>query len=284
MVYACRYRLSREGGIEMSGVDDVRCADVRQRPSGTGDLGESVVVRPVLTKGEAKKARILLSQNIEELSDMRVPDFVGKDDGSLRPTLVGAFFEDRMVGAALVGPVGDYTVAFEQNIRVFHPWCDARKASEILLKSVAEVQGLVVDSLHRGKGIGLRLKLYCDVWAAQHDAEFMFSVPTNEAACKMNERAGHIVLGDGVRMVVQVQDRETGFRSPAIAAWQDGSSEHPGWNAFRQVRIADPPSVRVGQWPPVDVIPGTNGLYAMGEDGRVRMVVSWYGWPRPKEC
>lgn len=71
--------------------DDAYGADVRQEPSGTGDLGESVVVRPVLTKGEAKKARILLSQNIEELSDMRVPDFVGQDDGSLRPTLVGAF-------------------------------------------------------------------------------------------------------------------------------------------------------------------------------------------------
>jgi hypothetical protein len=71
--------------------DDAYGADVRQGPSGTGDLGESVVVRPVLTKGEAKKARILLSQNIEELSDMRVPDFVGQDDGSLRPTLVGAF-------------------------------------------------------------------------------------------------------------------------------------------------------------------------------------------------
>lgn len=113
-------------------------------------------VRPVLTKGEAKKARILLSQNIEELSDMRVPDFVGQDDGSLRPTLIVAFFEDRMVGAALVGPVGNYAVAFEQNIRAFHPWCDARKASEILRKSVAEVQGLVVDSLHQGKGIGLR--------------------------------------------------------------------------------------------------------------------------------
>lgn len=136
--------------------DDAYGADVRQGPSGTGDLGESVVVRPVLTKGEAKKARILLSQNIEELSDMRVPDFVGQDDGSLRPTLIVAFFEDRMVGAALVGPIGNYAVAFEQNIRAFHPWCDARKASEILRKSVAEVQGLVVDSLHQGKGIGLR--------------------------------------------------------------------------------------------------------------------------------
>lgn len=61
-----------------------------------------------------------------------------------------------MVGAALVGPVGNYAVAFEQNIRAFRPWCDARKASEILRKSVAEVQGLVVDSLHQGKGIGLR--------------------------------------------------------------------------------------------------------------------------------
>lgn len=59
--------------------DDAYGADVRQGPSGTGDLGESVVVRPVLTKGEAKKARILLSQNIEELSDMRVPDFAGQD-------------------------------------------------------------------------------------------------------------------------------------------------------------------------------------------------------------
>lgn len=74
----------------------------------------------------------------------------------MRPTLIVAFFEDRMVGAALVGPVGNYAVAFEQNIRAFHPWCDARKASEILRKSVAEVQGLVVDSLHQGKGIGLR--------------------------------------------------------------------------------------------------------------------------------
>ena len=268
----------------MSGFDDAVGTDVSQGPSGTGDLGESVVIRPVLTKGEAKKARILLSQNIEELLDMRIPDFVGQDDGSSRPTLIGAFLEDRMVGAALVGPVGDYAVAFEQNIRAFHSWCDARKASEILRKSVAEVQGLVVDSPHRGKGIGLKLKRYCDVWAAQHDAEFMFSVPTNEASCKMNERAGHIVLGDGVRMVVQVQDRETGFRSPAITALQDGSTSHPGWNAFRQVRVADPPSVRVGQWPPVDVMPGTNGLYAMGEDGRIRMVVSWHEWPCPKEC
>lgn len=68
--------------------------------------------------------------------------------------------------------------------------------------------------------------------------------------------------------------------APAITALQDGSSEYPGWNAFRQVRVSDPPSVRVGQWPPVDVMPGPNGLYAMGEDGRIRMVVSWYEWDR----
>ena len=258
--------------------------DVGQGPVGAGDLAESVVVRPVLTKGEAKKARVLLSQNIEELSDMRLPDSVGKDDGSLRPTLVGAFLEDRMVGAALVGPVNDYAIAFEQNIRAFHPWCDARKASEILRESVAEVQGLVVDSDHRGKGVGLRIKRYCDMWAAQHDAEFVFSVPTNEAARKMNKRAGHVVLGGGVRMVVQVQDREAGFRSPAISALPDDSPERPCWNAFRQVRVADPPSVRIGQWPPIDVVPGSDGFYAMGEDGRLRVVVSWYGWPRPNEC
>lgn len=61
--------------------------------------------------------------------------------------------------------------------------------------------------------------------------------------------------------------------APAITALQDGSSEYPGWNAFRQVRVSDPPSVRVGQWPPVDVMPGPNGLYAMG----VKMVGSvWW--------
>ena len=80
-----------------------------------------VIVRPVATKGEAKKARRLLVQEIADMGRATFPkDWINADD-LFGPTPVGAFLDDRLVGAALVGPTQEYSAALAATCRGVWP-------------------------------------------------------------------------------------------------------------------------------------------------------------------
>ena len=89
------------------------------RPDDDGD--GRVIVRPVATKGEAKKARRLLVQEIADMGRATFPkDWINADD-LFGPTPVGAFLDDRLVGAALVGPTQEYSAALAATCRGVWP-------------------------------------------------------------------------------------------------------------------------------------------------------------------
>lgn len=170
------------------------------------DGDDRIIVRPVSTKGEAKKARRLLIQEIADMGRATFPkDWINADD-RFGPTLVGAFLDDRLVSAALVGPAQEYAAALSATCRGVWPSRLLDDALQLVGTEIAETPGVAVVPDHRGEGIGLRLKRYCDLWAAQHDACLVLSIPTNDAARHMNEKVGYDVLPPQVALCIEVTD------------------------------------------------------------------------------
>ena len=60
--------------------------------------------RPLgITDGEAKAIKSLLVRDIKDF-DQSVPAVVRHDDGTIRPTYIGVWGQDRLIGAALIQP------------------------------------------------------------------------------------------------------------------------------------------------------------------------------------
>lgn len=70
----------------------------------------------------------------------------------------------------------------------------ADKAAHAFERSCCMIQGIAVAPEHRREGIGLKIKRYCDLWAVQHDACLVLSIPTNDAARRLDEQAGYDIL------------------------------------------------------------------------------------------
>lgn len=116
--------------------------------------------------------------------------------------------------------------------------------AEFLAVRTAIIQGIAVIPERRRMGIGVGLKRYCDMWAAQHGCVLVLSAVTNDAAARMNEKAGYQVLPPLVTLVVEAVDhgRTVAFiglpfdrGSPACTCW-----------AFGLVGHVDGLSVRIG--------------------------------------
>lgn len=240
------------------------------------DGDDRIIVRTVSTKGEAKKARRLLIQEIADMGRATFPkDWINADD-RFGPTLVGAFLDDRLVGAALVGPAQEYAAALSATCRGVWPSRLLDDALQLVGTEIAETPGVAVVPDHRGEGIGLRLKRYCDLWAAQHGAYLMFSRPTNEAARRLNEKAGHKVLEGDVSFVTQIIDAQD---RPLTGVVRIDPARDGSFQAVRQLTVADGlmRRFRVGQYPAVSRMDGTD------DDHAIRIgsgQIAWYEWDR----
>lgn len=67
-------------------------------------IESEVVVRPVKNELETQEAVRLLAEQIPVGFSEKIPSMPVKDDGTLRPTLVGAFRDETLIGAAFFGP------------------------------------------------------------------------------------------------------------------------------------------------------------------------------------
>ena len=149
----------------------------------------------------------LLTEQIGECRNQQLPKPLPNPDDLFRPTLIGAWAEDRLVGGAF----GD--------------------AAEFLAVRTAMVQGIAVLPECRRMGVGAEIKRHCGLWAAQHGCVLVLSVVTNDAAARMNEKAGYQVLPPLVTLVVEAVDhgRSVTFiglpfdrDSPACTRWAFG--------------------------------------------------------------
>ena len=139
-----------------------------------------------------------LAEQIEHGWDESLPKPSPNPDDLYRPTLIGAWAKDRLIGGAFVMPDSQDAQALVS--------LGADKAAQAFERSRCMIQGIAVIPKHRREGLGLKIKRYCDLWAAQHDACLVLSIPTNDAARHMNEKVGYDVLPPQVALCIEVTD------------------------------------------------------------------------------
>ena len=194
---------------------------------------------PVRDEAEAQEVWSLLAEEIEHRWNGSLPDPLVEDDGALRPTLIGLWAEDRLIGGAFVRPAVEEATAFAT-----HGWKDA---AQVIRERVCITEAIAVRGECRGKGIGLQIKRYCDAWAREHHAPLMLSIPTNEGARRLNEKTGHTVLDTDVCMVLQL----TYDGKPLTAAvpfYREQTEGYSAW-AFKVLAETHGVALRVGQCP-----------------------------------
>ena len=145
----------------------------------------------------------LLAEQIEHGWDERLPKPEPNPDDLYRPTLIGAWSEDRLVGGAFVMPDSQDSQTLVS--------LGTDKTAQAFERSCCMIQGIAVDAEQRRKGIGLKIKRYCDLWAAQHDACIVLSIPTNDAVRRLNEKAGYDVLPPQVALCIEITDDDRGI-------------------------------------------------------------------------
>lgn len=140
--------------------------------------------RAAATDGEAKAIKSLLIRDIKDF-DQSVPAVVRHDDGTIRPTYIGVWGQDRLIGAALIQPA--LCVAETLIYRTGTSGVHAAQIREAFAEHAAIIEGIAVVRKHRREGFGSQIKAFCDSWAADHGAELILSIPTNEGARLLNE-------------------------------------------------------------------------------------------------
>ena len=169
----------------------------------------------------------LLAEQIGERRNQQLPKPLPNPDDLFRPTLIGAWAEDRLVGGTCVMP--------DLEDSAYHATVGQHDAAEFLAVRTAMIQGIAVIPERRRMGVGVGLKRHCGLWAAQHGCVLVLSVVTNEAAARMNEKAGYQVLPPLVTLVVEAVDhsRTVAFiglpfdcESPACTRWTFGLVGH----------------------------------------------------------
>ena len=178
----------------------------------------------------------LLTEQIEHGWDKALPKPGPNPDDLYRPTLIGAWSENRLVGGAFVMPDSQDAQAFMS--------IGADKAAQAFERSCCMIQGIAVAAEHRREGIGLKIKRHCGLWAAQHDACMVLSIPTNDAARRMNEKAGYDVLPPQVALCIKVADHD---RAIACCFPMDDGVADACW-AFHIVAQPKWAPLAIGQW------------------------------------
>ena len=161
--------------------------------------------RAAATDGEAKAIKSLLVRDIKGC-DQSVPAVVRHDDGTIRPTYIGVWGQDRLIGAALIQPalcVAE-TLIYHTGTSGVH----AAQIREAFAEHAALIEGIAVVRKHRREGIGLQIKAFRDSWAADHGAELILSIPTNEGARLLNEKAGYTVVPPDGYLTIKVFDAQ----------------------------------------------------------------------------
>lgn len=92
-------------------------------------IESEVVVRPVKNELETQEAVRLLAEQIPVGFSEKIPSMPVKDDGTLRPTLVGAFRDETLIGAAFFGPALTRTSAEGMSRWVFKQLAETRWSS-----------------------------------------------------------------------------------------------------------------------------------------------------------
>lgn len=161
--------------------------------------------RAAATDAEAKAIKSLLVRDIKDF-DQSVPAVVRHDDGTIRPTYIGVWRQDRLIGAALLQPALHVaeTLIFHTGTSGIH----AAQIRKIFAEHAAIIEGIAVVRKHRREGIGLQIKAFCDSFAAEHGAELILSIPTNEGARLLNEKAGYTVIPPDGYLTIKVFDAQ----------------------------------------------------------------------------
>lgn len=169
----------------------------------------------------------LLAEQIGERRNQQLPKPLPNPDDLFWLTLIGAWAEDRFVGGAFVMP--------DLEDSAYHATAGQHDAAEFLAVRTAMVQGIAVIPERRRMGVGAGLKRCCGLWAAQHGCVLVLSVVTNDAAARMNEKAGYQALPPLVTLVLEAVDhgRTVAFiglpfdrDSPACTRWAFGLVGH----------------------------------------------------------
>ena len=161
--------------------------------------------RAAATDGEAKAIKSLLVRDIKDF-DQSVPAVVRHDDGTIRPTYIGVWGQDRLIGAALIQPA--LCVAETLIYRTGTSGVHATQIREAFAEHAAIIEGIAVVRKHRREGFGSQIKAFCDSWAADHGAELILSIPTNEGARLLNEKAGYTVVPPDGYLTIKVFDAQ----------------------------------------------------------------------------
>lgn len=178
----------------------------------------------------------LLVEQIGERRNQELPKPLPNPDGLFRPSLIGAWSEDRLVGGACVMP--------DLEDAAYYAEIGHGDTAEFLAVRTAMVQGIAVAPECRNMGIGTRLKRYCGMWAAQNGCVLVLSIVTDDAAARMNEKAGYQVLPPLVTLIVQAVDHGRVVARIGLPFDRD-SPVSTRW-AFGLVGHVDGLSVRVG--------------------------------------
>ena len=157
------------------------------------------VIRPVKTHMEAQEVWALLTEQISHRWDDSLPQPLVHLDDAFRPTLIGAWTGNRLTAGAFVMP--DEVDARHYDLLGNHD------GAQVIRSLIAVTQGIAVHPAHRREGIGLKIKRFCDTWAADHDARLMLSIVTTHEAVGLNEKAGHHVFPSHVVPIIQIENR-----------------------------------------------------------------------------
>ncbi|PAU67629.1 acetyl transferase [Bifidobacterium italicum] len=182
----------------------------------------AIDIRPVETQMEADEVRASPSEQIEHGWDDCLPQPLAHDDDAFRPTLIGAWGQDGLIAGAFVMPDEQTADAFMAN--------GVQHAAQMTLRAVAVTQGIAFTPEHRREGVGLKIKRFCDAWAAQHHACLMPAVITAHEALGLNEKTGHHILPTDVVPVIQIHDDATGTGCLIDLGPRDQTAGHSQWS------------------------------------------------------
>ena len=155
-------------------------------------------------------AERLLTEQIKNRSNVPIPDYPITTRPGLHYELIGAWHDQRLVGAIFIGPADNY--AYDRDLLA-----NPTYRPEILSRTVASIEGLAVQPHYRRGGIGLALKNAATAWANDHGAGLIISVPTTEAARELNKKAGYYLAPRNIILVLENSEHKlrVGFPFPA---------------------------------------------------------------------
>ena len=184
----------------------------RFKPLITRNAHRSAPIRIGLIRAphDHEAAKRLLTEQIKNRSNVPIPDYPITTRPGLHYELIGAWHDQRLVGAIFIGPADNY--AYDRDLLA-----NPTYRPEILSRTVASIEGLAVQPHYRRGGIGLALKNAATAWANDHGAGHIISVPTTEAARELNNKAGYYLAPRNIILVLENSEHNlrVGFPFPA---------------------------------------------------------------------